>query len=224
LSTVTAVLFDLDDTLLDRSSAFRAVAEQLYASQPALQEQYSREDVVARFRGWETVPPRALIQRVGEFWPNIGMTISELEEWFLGSLLEAIKPDDLATSLLVDLTGAGIPWGIVTNGDAFQYSKLRKVGLAEIMPFAIVSREFGYEKPDPAIYTGFNEAWALRQNTLFVGDNADTDIKGAQGVGMQTAWITLGREFPTHLPLPDYKINHVDELRPILFAPEARGA
>ena len=131
-----------------------------------------------------------------------------------------MKPDRLALSLLADLNRAGIPWGIVTNGGPFQHTKLSVVGLAEITPFIIVSSDFGHEKPEAAIYEEASKRLGglPAENTLFVGDNADTDIKGAQEVGMLTAWIRLGRRFPEYLPPPDYQIDHVDELRPVLLS------
>ena len=51
---------------------------------------------------------------------------------------------------------------------------------------------------------------------LFVGDNAYTDILGANRLGMNTAWIKMGRSYPKELPTPDFQIEHVSELINIL--------
>ncbi len=213
MGTIEAALFDLDDTLVDRSAAFRAVAEQLYDWQPSMQKAHSRQAAVRHMIRCDS------FDRILQTWPGIAMSASDLRAWYYEALGEAVKPDKLALSLLVDLNREAIPWGIVTNGGTFQHTKLRLAGVHELAPFVIVSSDFGHEKPEPAIYVE-----ALRRlgappsgRTLFVGDNVDTDIKGAQGVGMLTAWIRLGRRFPKYLPAPDYLVDHVDELRPLLL-------
>ena len=217
MDTIVAALFDLDDTLVDRRTAFRAVAEQLYDSQPSMQKTHSREAAVRHLIYVDSFDDR--FDRILKTWPGIAMSVSNLRAWYYAALRGALKPDQLALSLLADLNREPIPWGIVTNGDTFQHTKLRLVGVQNLAPFVIVSGDFGRDKPDPAIYME-----ALRRlgappsgRTLFVGDNADTDIKGAQGVGMLTAWIRLGRRFPKYLPAPDYLVDHVDELRPLLL-------
>jgi len=48
---------------------------------------------------------------------------------------------------------------------------------------------------------------------LFVGDNPYTDIIGAHGVGMKTAWIRMGRDSPGDAPHPDFIVDHVEELK-----------
>ena len=217
MEKIEAVLFDLDDTLLDRKAAFRAVAEQLYDSQLSMQETHSREAAVSKLIHLDTFADR--FDRILNSWPDIAASTLELETWYYEALGNNIKPDELALSLLADLNRASMPWGVVTNGGPFQHTKLRITGVRDLAPFVIVSADFGFEKPDLEIYVE-----ALRKlgmppssSTLFVGDNPDTDIIGAQGAGMLTAWLRLGRDFPTHVPPAHYEVDHVDELRPLLF-------
>ena len=212
-----AVIFDLDDTLVDRRAAFRAVAEQLYYSQPPMLKTHSLETAVRLLIHFDTFDDR--FDRILMTWPGIPMSASELRVWYYEALTGALKPDESALSLLVDLNKEGLPWGIVTNGGAFQHTKLKLTGVQELAPFTIVSGDFGHEKPDPAIYVEARKRLGEPPagEILFVGDNPDTDIKGAQGVGMLTAWIHLDRRFPEHFRAPDYVLGHVDELRPLLL-------
>ena len=87
------------------------------------------------------------------------------------------------------------------------------------MPFMVVSSEVGYEKPDPRIYQdGLKQLGdAAAASTLFVGDNPETDIGGAQAIGMPTAWVRRGGTWPAGSQPPDYQIDHVDELRTVLL-------
>ena len=73
---------------------------------------------------------------------------------------------------LRELHDAGVPWGVITNGGSTQRPKIASSGFGDIMPFAVVSGEVGYEKPDPRIY---QEGLKLlgdvaAASTLFVGD------------------------------------------------------
>ena len=76
MEAIRAVLFDLDDTLVDSNSAFRAVAKQLNDSQPALQKEHSREEVLAMLVRWDSFEYR--FGRILEAWPVIEMSVSEL--------------------------------------------------------------------------------------------------------------------------------------------------
>ena len=217
MSRIDAVLFDLDDTLFDRSAAFQAVASLLFDSQPSIRSSHSKAEAVNHMIDCDRFDDR--FDRILRIWPAIEMNAIQLRTWYYRSLADALRPDEMALSLLAELNRAGMPWGVVTNGDAFQHTKLRLLGIQELAPFVIVSGEFRHEKPDPEI---FLEALSRLgapppQRTLFVGDNVHTDIKGAQGVSMLTAWIRLGRSFPAYMPLPDYQIDDVEELSPVLL-------
>ena len=112
---------------------------------------------------------------------------------------------------------AHFPWAVVTNGKKFQVVKARtRSGYSDIVPFAIVSRLFGADKPDPRIYHEAIRRLKLSfegiddiqpSEILFVGDNPYTDITGAVGVGMRTAWVRITDEFPDDAPSPDIEIR-----------------
>jgi putative hydrolase of the HAD superfamily len=53
---------------------------------------------------------------------------------------------------------------------------------------------------------------ASATTTLFVGDNPEADILGAQGLGMFTAWVHRGREWPYADRRPEYLVGHVSEV------------
>jgi putative hydrolase of the HAD superfamily len=221
MNSIKAVLFDLDNTLLDRQTAFLQVAQAFYNSYAAVRGKHTQEEVVSLLVSWDAfgTAPRHAFERALDAWPDIGISTCEMMGWYYDELCRAIKPDKRALALVADLNKEGLPWGVVTNGSAVQHVKVKVAGVGNMAPFVIVSSDFGHSKPEPPI---FHEA--LRrlggipaENTLFVGDNPDTDIKGAETVGMQTAWVRLGRHFPEHLPPPDHEVDHVVDLRPIIL-------
>jgi HAD superfamily hydrolase (TIGR01549 family) len=118
------------------------------------------------------------------------------------------------------MNSKSVAWGVVTNGDQFQHQKAEATALDKKAPFVLASKIFGVNKPAPEV---FMEAVRLlgieglhTEEVLFVGDNPYTDIVGAHGVGMKTAWIRMGREYPSDAPTPDYVVDHVEELKHLL--------
>ena len=147
------------------------------------------------------------------------------EEWFFNTLGQQARPIDGAMEFVKELNDAQFPWAVVTNGKKSQVIKLRHSGYIDVVPFAIVSRLFGADKPDPRIYHEAVRRLKLSYNgiddiqpseILFVGDNPYTDITGAVGVGMKTAWIRVTERYPDDAPAPDIEIENVVELRGLL--------
>jgi putative hydrolase of the HAD superfamily len=111
---------------------------------------------------------------------------------------------------------AGIPMGVVSNTTNpgfmkdYEQSLLR---LESYFEFSIYSSEVPYRKPHPSIF----QLALARLNldpaeVLFVGDNLNADVVGAQSVGMPTAWLNRnGKSLPSDV-IPDYEIVTGTEL------------
>jgi putative hydrolase of the HAD superfamily len=220
---IKAVLFDLDDTLIDRAAAYDRFYRQLYDSSPDIHENASWDEARAFF--WELSPnnatnPRTAILEIQRRWPGVEGDSESYYHAYLSGISGHVTPFPGAIEFVDDLNDTGLPWGIVTNGDHYQRRKVENAGLKERVAFVLASELFGVSKPAPGIY---HEAYRLLGvpglaygDILFVGDNPYTDILGAHGVGMRTAWVRMGREYPDDAPTPDLIIENVDDLRPLL--------
>ena len=62
-------------------------------------------------------------------WPGIELSRDDLVVWYLTALRAILPKDGDVLTLLPDLNGAGVPWGIVTNGNSFQHATIRSRGL-----------------------------------------------------------------------------------------------
>ena len=132
------------------------------------------------------------------------------------TLLDEERELDARTeTLLRDLRGAGVPVGVVTNGPTEgQWDKLRRTGVADLVDAAVVSQEFGVNKPDPSIFRrALDLIGAQPSETVFVGDNPVNDIGGARAVGMRTAWIRHGREWDIAAYHPTHTLDAVWQVR-----------
>ena len=219
---ITAALFDLDNTLFNREVAFRSVAEDFHAEFLASSTSVGREEAVALMVGWDEdgySNRREFREAMLAQWPEAGLDFNALNAWYRQAMERRSVPDASVNDFLTELNRAGMPWGIVTNGNGpNQRTKCALTGLADLARFVIVSEEQGYAKPDPRIYRDAMTALGLAspEGVLFVGDNPVTDIDGARAFGMQTAWVSRGRAFPTDLHTPDLVIKRVTDLRGVL--------
>jgi len=215
-----AALFDLDDTLVDRKSAYDNVYRVLYDRHEAIHGQTSWEDAIEfiwTLSPYNATSPREAFVEIQKRWPGVTGDPESHHQFYFTQMLKVMKMLPGAMNFVDWMNESGINWGVVTNGDQIQLQKVETTGLKGRVPFVLASKLFGVDKPAPGV---FMEAVRLLdvpgiqpKEILFVGDNPYTDITGAHGVGMKTAWIRMGRKFPDDAPHPDFIVDHVEELK-----------
>jgi putative hydrolase of the HAD superfamily len=213
------ILFDLDNTLIDRVAGVRYLGKTLYESDVLDQTKHSIENAVEIFEridadGYQPDKLKLFTDLANE-WGPMKRTPHELVDWYMSAPRDWFEPDPAVTDFLNYLNDSSVAWGIVTNGDAVQTEKARLCLVNEGAKCIVVSKVFGVSKPDPSI---FHEALKHLGNpspeeVLFVGDNPTADVVGAANIGMQTAWIIRNRDWPTELPEPNYSFDSVTEVR-----------
>jgi putative hydrolase of the HAD superfamily len=94
------------------------------------------------------------------------------------------------------------------------------MGLDPYFEFSIYSSEVPYRKPHPSIFQLALARLNLdASEVLFVGDNLQADVVGAQSVGMPTVWVNReGKALPPDVH-PDYEIKSADELLALPLQP-----
>ena len=219
----SAALFDMDDTLIDRHSAYGDVYRVLYDQNEAIHDSTSWKDALEYF--WTLSPDNTAnantaIFEIQKKWPGVPGDSKSHYNFYFSNMVKFIKVLPGAVEFVDWMNSKSVAWGIVTNGDQFQHKKAEATGLNNKAPFVLASKIFGVDKPAPEV---FMEAVRLleieglkTEDVLFVGDNPYTDIVGAHGVGMKTAWIRMGRKYPSDAPTPDYIVDHVEELKHFL--------
>ena len=220
---IKAVLFDLDDTLVDRRGAYDLFHRAFYDRHDAISGDVSWPEAKEFF--WTLSPdnatdPRMAFAAIRNRWPGIdGDAESHFHSYFQ-SMIANMKPLPGAIELADALNNEGFPWGVVTNGGDYQLRKVEAAGLESVVPFVIATELHGASKPDPEPYLHALRLMKLEhsdaESVLFVGDNPHTDIIGAHGVGMKTAWIHMGRRYPKEMRQPDMTIAGVHELDDVL--------
>jgi HAD superfamily hydrolase (TIGR01509 family) len=211
------VLFDLDQTLVDRQTATRVLAGQLFDSDALHRTSLDRNVAIDDFlrldnNGYEPDKLR-LFTELEKVWGGLKHTPAELAEWLRSTPRTWYSPDPEVRALLDNLSAKDLTWGIVTNGPPTQNDKAQRIGVLEGSSCFIISEEVGVAKPDPVIFNiALRELGAPDPKTvLFVGDNPIADIAGAKAVGMETAWVRNGSSWPIEISQPDHTFDSVLE-------------
>ena len=102
----------------------------------------------------------------------------------------------------------------LTNGNA----NLQRIGIAEYFDHTVTAVDVGVAKPDPRIFdAAITAAGVAASDVLHVGDDPQTDIAGAQGAGLRTAWINRRQEpWPAQYRQPDIMVTSLLDLQQTL--------
>jgi len=105
---------------------------------------------------------------------------------------------------------------IITNGFAeVQTIKLRESGLSAFFEQVIISELTPVKKPHPKIFKyAMHQAGAEVGESLMIGDDINTDIKGAAAVGMDQIWTNFTKEKNDFKPT--FEVDSLLEIKDIL--------
>lgn len=219
MHAVKAVLFDLDNTLVDSDLAFAAWADWFARERLGLGDDDEIAEEAARIVQSDADAGISREARLRALWERHSTVLEPLEALmtaFPAQLLNVLPPMNVAAGrLLAVLDAAAVPWGIVSNGAASQLDKIRKLALDSRTSCLLISEIVGVRKPAPEIFlAAAKQLGAAPREILFVGDHPTADIGGASGVGMQTAWVRRGRRWPQSASdrPPDHIIESLGEL------------
>ena len=217
---ISGIIYDLDDTLISRDEAFYSGFTRKFYENFVDQNNLDFETFFQIMKDADKLTKWSPEKE--NLFNELRKKIELNEEndfyvnFFWDSIVKSVKPDLEANKHLEKLNRIKFPWGVLTNGYKYQHEKMKRSGVGNLAPFYIVSGDFGCHKPCKEVFIEASKKIDLPcEEILFVGDTAETDIIGAQSVGMKTAWIRMGRSYPLENK-PDFEIDHVKELGSVL--------
>jgi putative hydrolase of the HAD superfamily len=217
---IKAVLFDLDETLLDRDATVQIYLRGQHRCFHL--EHVPFEIYWERFRELDEhgyAEKQKVFQALtAEF--DLPASAEELVTDFYRNAWNDCKTFADAVRVLRELRARGYRLGIITNGSIqSQRSKLRASGLNALVDAMLISEEERIRKPDPQIFIRAAERLGVgAQECAFVGDNPRSDVAGARGAGMKTVWVKRHFPWPDDQAIePDHTVSALTELLDIKF-------
>jgi putative hydrolase of the HAD superfamily len=227
---VRAVLFDVDDTLVDHKGAQRgAIVGHLRDLDLPHDEQAVRRWADATDRHFlrhlsgELTLQEHRRERVRELMAHhdiVGLTDDDADEWFTGYTVRfeaGWRAYDDVPGVLDSLHDRGVLVGIISNyGADHQRRKLSAVGLGDRFHVVVGLDTLGFGKPDPRIFKhACDLSGTTPGETAYVGDRLDYDAVAARDAGLVAVWLDRDS---SDVAVPDgvTRIGSLDELEAVL--------
>ena len=210
----SAILFDLDGTLLNSGLTFHKIVNQL--KKEANQEEVPFEKV----RKYSSRGASLILKNS---FPEIDESqLADLKKSFLERYYEFMLDDiclyDGVIELIDFLANESIAWGIVTNkSEKYTRPIIEKLKWHELTNAVICPENVTKAKPDPeGIITALNLLNASNSESYYVGDHK-RDIETGKNANVKTVACTYGfHETDPHSWQADYIINEPIELKDVI--------
>jgi putative hydrolase of the HAD superfamily len=198
------LLFDLDNTLVDRNLAFHGWARRFLDAWALPVEDL---DWLATLDCSGFFPREALMRATVARY-GLRVSLEALLRDYADTMIELIRCPESHQEALHRARAEGWTLGIVSNGSTRQQvAKIERTGLAALVDGWVISEEAACEKPDPRIFRlaaercGLGSRWGSStdpwtSSTWMVGDHAPADIAGAELAGLRSVWLDHGRPWP----------------------------
>ncbi|WP_314219020.1 HAD family hydrolase [Streptomyces zaehneri] len=233
--SILAVVWDVDDTLFDYSTADREGMRSYLAAEGLLDRFGTAEAGLARWREvteehWARFSAGGITfedQRRDRVRAFLGreMADTEADDWLqryhahyeaAWSLFPDVLPvlDDLATSHR---------HAVLSNSSIHvQDHKLRTLGVHDRFEVILCAAELGVSKPEAGAFLAACEALSLAPHQVaYVGDHPEIDGRGAADAGLLSVWIDRYGTATVELPSGRHRIVSLAEL-PAILGPDTR--
>ncbi|MFJ4685675.1 HAD family hydrolase [Streptomyces sp. NPDC088789] len=234
--SIRAVVWDVDDTLFDYTSADRAglgghlAAEGLLdayggAERALAHWRATTEQHWARFAAGEATFRQQRRDRVRAFLDR-ELTDAAADAWFDRYLTHyeaawALFPDVLP---VLDTLAASHRHAVLSNSSlGVQDRKLRVLGVRDRFESVLCAAELGVSKPQAAAFAAACEALGLPpREVAYVGDHPEIDGRGASAAGLLSVWLDRpGAWTGGEVPEGGHRIASLAEL-PVLLGADTR--
>lgn len=226
-------VFDVDDTLYEMDQPFFTAVKALFPEFPMekLSSAYIRfrhysdltfPKVVTKEWTWDYMRFYRLNETLKDYGhkaidEKMTMIFQEIYEKAMDEI--KLHPEIIKCLDFIDQQGYGI--GIITNGPtAHQLKKVRNLDVNRwVNNRVVVSQEAGFSKPEVEIFKIAEERFNYTpEETLYIGDNYENDIVGANDAGWQSIWLNhRHRKVDESLvPRYTYAVDSFEELFSVL--------
>lgn len=224
------ILLDLDDTLFDYAQteyhSLKLLCEEFFGQfDDKLHQSYS---VINRgfwndFQNGKIGIDDVKVGRFNDFaaanFPDNKITPKELSERFIDFLSKSVFMLDGAIEFMDFLVEHNFKISAITNGiQRNQRSRIKLSGLDKYFDHVIISEEVGHAKPKIEYFDfAKDKIGFVNEQTLIVGDNIESDIRGGHNYGIDTCWFNLQKKENSSDINPTYEVDTFDNLQKLLL-------
>ncbi|MBE7679831.1 MULTISPECIES: HAD family hydrolase [Paenibacillus] len=220
MDQIKAIIFDLDNTILNRTRTFEGFTQSLlktYFSHLETTDNISQRIIELDQDGYKDKPLlfHELLQELP--W-SVYPPHDELMEFYGKEYVRSAVLMEEAREVVQQLRSK-YQTGLITNGKTdIQYGKIDQLGIRDDFDLIIVSEEAGVKKPDPQIFRLALDHFGLSpEQCIYIGDHPTNDVEGAANVGMNTIWMKVNQPWQDSITArPLHSITHLRELLPLL--------
>ncbi|WP_231735233.1 HAD family hydrolase [Gracilibacillus massiliensis] len=189
---VKAVLFDLDETLLNRKESVLHFLSNQYDRLSSLKhipkDDYKKRFVQLEKNGyvWKDV---VYEQLVTEF-SITDISKEALLEDYIQNFQHHCIPFPHLIPMLENLKEQHFKLGLITNGkEQFQINNIQALQITSYFDTILISESEGVKKPDPIIFQrALDRLEVPPDQSVFIGDHLENDVFAAKRVGMNVLW------------------------------------
>jgi putative hydrolase of the HAD superfamily len=220
---VKAVLFDLDNTLIDylhfKTETARAAASEMVRQGLPVDEQKAFELIFSVYDEKGIEYSKTLFEVIKPFGLEVNMA-ERIQQAGLASYLrrklEVLRAYPEAPGVLTEIRKMART-GIVSDAPRNKaWQRLVMTGLDPFFDIVVSHSDTREFKPHPSPFALALDKLGLEgADCLFVGDNPARDILGARRAGMRTAWARYGA-FTHDGPAADFELQRLEGLLAIL--------
>ncbi len=216
---IRAVIFDLDNTLVDfmrmKEEAIDAAADAMIDAGLKLSKEETKKklyEIYDRYGiEYQKVFDDFLIQELGEIDYKIhaaGIVA------YRRAREAALVLYPHANMTLMELAKRGLKLAVLSDAPRLQaWLRVCQLQLHHIFDFVITLDDTGVRKPDPLPFRKALSLLGIRpEEALMVGDWPERDVIGAKRVGIRTVFARYGDTFGTKDSGADYEINDIVEI------------
>lgn len=191
-----AIIFDLDDTLLDRNQAvdnmFLILLEECYEGVKDI----DKNEMLKKFKEYDkrnygnSDKIKVLEPFFDEFPTKYRISHNKILDFWNTNFPNSFSVNQNTINIL-NAIKMHAKTAIVTNGTTQrQKAKISNTNMNDLFDIIIISDEVGFSKPDERIFElALNKLKVLPEDAVFVGDDLQKDISGCQNVNIKGIWF-----------------------------------
>lgn len=216
---IKAVVFDLDNTLVNFMRVKRAAVDGAVESMIDAGLKSSKDEAVKRVFNMydregiedQRVFDKMLVEEYGEIdYRILAAGVVGYRRAKEGNMV--LYPHVRQT--IIHLVRMGLKLGLVSDAPRMSaWTRLVSLGLAPFFDAVVANEDTGKRKPDPAPFKLVLARLGVKaEDSIMIGDWAERDMVGAKALGMKTAFARYGDDFNTKDAGADYELADIFQL------------